>query len=421
MGPQTPQATTSGPTHEATPATPTPQVSAVAGQVSAAAGHSISVASVRGVRTCAPAGLQAGFGSYLVQGTTTLPKGTALVFTMTVGGTNRGIVARGQSGASGTFSLQAPVLHAGRVTLTVQAANGSARSKASSLGVGAPAVVMSASSFTASTVKGTRVSGRLTTKMSGRTVRLAVWAWFPREKTWRWSYTHPTRTGANGVFSTVLSHDNGFVGKRTWRVESNYASDPDRWFSTRTVEYKAARLDFSTGSVTAAMVPHTYRAGCPVGPSQLTRISMNHFGFDGRVHTGHMIVRSTEVRRFRTVCTAAFTSHFPMRVMKDPSPYRNDDNSMAADNNYAFFCRQVNGNPYVMSPHSYGRAVDVNPVENPYHKPNDVWSPPNGLPYVDRSNRRPGMLFSDSPMTRSFIANDFTWLSGFEWQHFQVR
>lgn len=104
-------------------------------------------------------------------------------------------------------------------------------------------------------------------------------------------------------------------------------------------------MDFTTGPVTAAVVPHTYRSGCPVGPSQLTRISMNHFGFDGRMHAGHMIVHTTEVQRFRNVYTAAFTSHFPMRVMKDPSPYRTDDNSVAADNNYAFFCRQVNGNP----------------------------------------------------------------------------
>ena len=31
------------------------------------------------------------------------------------------------------------------------------------------------------------------------------------------------------------------------------------------------------------------------------------------------------------------------------------------------------------------------------------------------------MLFSDSPMTKSFLANNFKWLSGFDWQHFQVK
>lgn len=75
-------------------------------------------------------------------------------------------------------------------------------------------------------MKGTPVSGRVSTGMAGRTVRLAVWAWFPRERTSRWSYAHPVTTGRDGTFSTVLSFDNGFIGKRTWRVESNYASIP---------------------------------------------------------------------------------------------------------------------------------------------------------------------------------------------------
>ncbi|MGO4955914.1 M15 family metallopeptidase [Luteococcus sp. Sow4_B9] len=289
------------------------------------------------------------------------------------------------------------------------------------IAVSAPAIRMSASNYTASTVKGTRIQGRVTTGMSGRTVRLAVWAWFPKERRSRWSYTHPVTTTADGRFTAHLNHDNGRIIGRTWKVESNYNSNPSAWFSSTFREYKAARIDIGTSSVTAAMVPVTYRAGCPVGPSQLTRISMNHFGFDGRIHTGHLIVRSTDVSRFRNVFTAAFVAHFPMRVMKDPSPYGNDDNSMSADNTSAFFCRQVNGNPYVTSPHTYGRSVDVNPRENPYRKPNGYWYPVNGRTYVDRSNRRPGMLFSDSAMTKSFQANGFKWLSGFDWQHFQVR
>lgn len=64
-------------------------------RASAAAGRSITIGSVRCVGTCAPTGLQAGFGSYRVHGTTT---------------------------------LQVPVLHAGRVTLTAQMADGSTRS-----------------------------------------------------------------------------------------------------------------------------------------------------------------------------------------------------------------------------------------------------------------------------------------------------
>lgn len=40
--------------------------------------------------------------------------------------------------------------------------------------------------------------------------------------------------------------------------------------------------------------------------------------------------------------------------------------SMAAGNTSAFNCRDVVGRPGVRSPHSYGRALDLNPSEDPY-------------------------------------------------------
>ncbi len=42
------------------------------------------------------------------------------------------------------------------------------------------------------------------------------------------------------------------------------------------------------------------------------------------------------------------------------------------------------------SEHAYGRAIDLNPVENPYVHGGLV-EPPAGRAYLDRSNRRPGM------------------------------
>ena len=39
---------------------------------------------------------------------------------------------------------------------------------------------------------------------------------------------------------------------------------------------------------------------------------------------------------------------------------------MRADNTSAFNCRPVTGNPYRVSQHSYGNAIDINTVRNPY-------------------------------------------------------
>ena len=65
-----------------------------------------------------------------------------------------------------------------------------------------------------------------------------------------------------------------------------------------------------------------------------------------------------------------------------------DHTSMAAGNTSGFNCRDVVNRPGVRSPHSYGRAIDINTWENPYRSqtglvPNSWWhvalAPAGGL------------------------------------------
>ena len=58
--------------------------------------------------------------------------------------------------------------------------------------------------------------------------------------------------------------------------------------------------------------------------------------------------------------------HFPIRRMVPSTPTAADDfRSIEADNTSAFNCRYVDGTTR-WSEHAYGRAIDVNPIENPY-------------------------------------------------------
>jgi hypothetical protein len=56
-----------------------------------------------------------------------------------------------------------------------------------------------------------------------------------------------------------------------------------------------------------------------------------------------------------------------------------DDRSMEANNTSAFNCRPITGGT-AWSNHSYGRAIDVNPVQNPYISRGGTVLPPNGAP-----------------------------------------
>ncbi|GIJ50418.1 hypothetical protein Val02_73040 [Virgisporangium aliadipatigenens] len=175
-------------------------------------------------------------------------------------------------------------------------------------------------------------------------------------------------------------------------------------------------------AVTAADLPHSWRDGCPVGPADLRRLELSHWGFDGRARTGILIVHRDAAGDLRSVFAALWREKFPIRLLRPVDEYGgSDDDSMAADNTSAFNCRNaVSTGPPRWSAHAYGRAVDVNPVENPYLISGRVL-PPAGAQYTDRANVRPGMAVAGGPLVRAFEAVGWTWggrWSAPDYQHF---
>jgi hypothetical protein len=86
---------------------------------------------------------------------------------------------------------------------------------------------------------------------------------------------------------------------------------------------------------------------------------------------------------------------------------------MAADNTSAFNCRPVTGSTTRFSIHSYGKAIDINTVENPYVSSSLGVLPPAGAEFTDRSDVRPGMIVHGDRVTRAFARIGFVW--GGDW------
>lgn len=175
-------------------------------------------------------------------------------------------------------------------------------------------------------------------------------------------------------------------------------------------------LDATYSPVTAADVWNTWRPGCPVGPESLTLIRLNYWGFDNLVHRGEIIVRTDLAQRVTAIFAAALGNRYPIRGMWRVDWFGGSDPAaMAADNTSGFNCRQVTGGTG-LSPHSYGIAIDINTVENPYYATR--WWP--NTDYVDRANVRPGMLFATSPVTHAFALYGYAWGASYlDYQHFQ--
>ncbi|TWD82417.1 D-alanyl-D-alanine carboxypeptidase-like protein [Kribbella amoyensis] len=238
---------------------------------------------------------------------------------------------------------------------------------------------------------------------------------------WRWLTS--VKADAKGNFR--LPVPDNFPSSRTVRVVSRGVPAPEVEVSPTAWIVIKAGLNAKVYAVAPSMVPKTYRAGCPVAPGSLRLLTMNHWGLDGLVHKGELIVRDAAVQKMISVWSQSFSAKFPIRRMWRVDVYGgNDVTAMEADNTSVFNCRQVTGNPYALSPHSYGYAIDINTVENPYLAANNVWYPKNGLAYRDRSTVRPGMLFTGSTPTKALIAQGYFW--GARWskpdyQHFEPK
>lgn len=176
--------------------------------------------------------------------------------------------------------------------------------------------------------------------------------------------------------------------------------------------------------VTAADLASSWRPGCPVAPADLRRLELSYWGFDDRHHTGALVVHAAEADNVIGIFLRLYERRFPIRRMEPIDVYGgSDDASIAADNTAGFNCRNaVASGPPQWSAHAYGRAIDVNPVENPYIFQGDVL-PPAGRDFIDRANVRPGMAVRGGELVAAFAAAGWSWggvWANPDYQHFSA-
>ena len=187
----------------------------------------------------------------------------------------------------------------------------------------------------------------------------------------------------------------------------------------------APPFSHSVSRVTAAQLPHSWHAGCPVSPTRLRRVRLTYWGFDGRTHTGALVANEDAVSDLVQVFSRLYEARFPIRRLRPIDAYGGkDERSLQADNTAAFNCRYVIGpGTRRWSVHAYGEAIDVNPVENPYLESGRV-HPRAGRKYLDRSRVRPGMAVRGGLLVRAFGVVGWKW--GGRWsgspdyQHFSA-
>jgi D-alanyl-D-alanine carboxypeptidase len=189
------------------------------------------------------------------------------------------------------------------------------------------------------------------------------------------------------------------------------------------VEDPVPPFSATSHSVTAKELGLSWHPGCPVGPDQLRMVVLSYIGMDRLAHQGQLVVNADRVDELITIFRQLYQLRYPIVKMITPDHYANADDelSMEDNNTSAYNCRDIPGTGH-WSYHAYGRAIDINPLINPYHDAHGV-QPKNGGPYLDRSRTDPGLLHNGDQTVLAFTNQGWTWgghwTDPIDYQHFE--
>lgn len=171
----------------------------------------------------------------------------------------------------------------------------------------------------------------------------------------------------------------------------------------------------------------SYGKDCSVPYEDLRYVRVLYWGFDEETHEGDLIVNKAIAEDIADIFKELYEHKYPIERMVLVDEYDADDNaSMAANNTSAFNYRTVDDGSGRLSKHSYGLAIDINPLYNPYVRKingETVVSPENGAEYSDRSIDCLYFIKEDDICYKAFTSRGFTWggdwINTKDYQHFQ--
>jgi peptidoglycan L-alanyl-D-glutamate endopeptidase CwlK len=152
---------------------------------------------------------------------------------------------------------------------------------------------------------------------------------------------------------------------------------------------------------------------------RLCLLDVRYAGFDDRLHAGQLLLHRDLVAEIRELFALMERWRFPIASVAPIVRYGwSDEASMAADNSSAFNYRTIAGTDR-LSRHALGRAVDINPWENPAVYPDGRIAPAGA---VYRSGT-PGTFTDDHPAVCAFLDRGWRWGGHFDhmrdYHHFE--
>lgn len=157
-------------------------------------------------------------------------------------------------------------------------------------------------------------------------------------------------------------------------------------------------------------------------------VVVTYYSDDGKLHRGQLVIDGELEQDIKKVFEVVLRERTPIRSVIPASHPRfrlngrwDDNLTMEANNTSAFNYRAKTGGGS-LSVHAYGRAIDINPLINPYIsvRKRRRTVQPKGAQYDPKV---PGTLTATHPIVRTFIELGWQWGGNWknpkDYQHFE--
>ena len=232
-----------------------------------------------------------------------------------------------------------------------------------------------------------------------------------------------TETGTEADSAESIGAEAGATEKTDTDLETETGFVPDaadRFYHTALTEELKARI-------TGCSYPDTEEP-LQISYEDLSYVHVLHYDFEGQIQEGELICNQAVAQDLVEIFYELYESQYPIEKIRLIDEYSADDEASMADNNTSCFNYRTVPGSTKRSNHSYGFAIDINPLYNPYVRTRDgkeLISPDNAVPYADRSADFPHKIDRNDLCYRIFIEHGFTWggswNSSKDYQHFEKR
>ena len=184
-------------------------------------------------------------------------------------------------------------------------------------------------------------------------------------------------------------------------------------------------------AVFGRMMGKSYKEDCTVPRGDLRYLKVLYCGPDGLTYVGELVCHKDISQDLLEIFRELYDNFYMIEKMVLVDDYDADDlKSAAANNTSCFNYRMSSGESGTLSYHALGKAIDINPLYNPY-----VWTdregethcePEEGEAYADREKVFSYKIEEDDLCVALFMEHGFTWGGSWgngekDYMHFSIR